>query len=416
MKRLVSIFLVFLITFSLNGCGKKEEKDKNKTTIKIATFYSEKDQGSIYKEIAKEYEKQNPDIKIELITDFSDETKINETLSQKGDVDIIGLKRTQLIEFSKSGYLHDLSKVVESGDLNNRLYKISLAYGKYNGKVYGIGDMPNTIELFYNVDMFKKYGFSEPSDFSDLINLCKKFNSKKINPITIGAMDGWTLTTLFGMITAQTSGITELTSIYDSDFKSFEKVKGINQAFDLYGKLVSQGISKDSIDINYKQSVDDFIKGKAAMLPAGSWAVNLIEKSKPAGFRYDVFEMPIKFIDNPVSMVSGTGGQILCIPSNSKNKEKAEKFLQFFFSEDAQKIITQKGYFAPLMSANVGENKLKSKIKTHLEICDDNSIMIMDNMDEKMTEHTTRVLQEILEGRVKSSEAWERILKATFKK
>lgn len=411
---LISILLV--VTQLLTGCSKGKNKDKKeKGTIKFATFYSSKEQGEIYKKIAKEYEKQNEGVKIDLITDFGDDEEVKKSLSEKGDIDILGIRRDQVIEYARSGFIIDISDFIEEKELNRKLYKVSLAYGKYNGKSYGIGDMPTTMEWFYNVDMFNKYGIKEPKSIKELKSTCSKLKSKKITPIGIGGLDGWNLMMMFGMITAQTSGISEFNSKYGSDGDSFKDIKGINQAFSIYGDIIKSCIPSNNSDINYRQSIDDFVKGKCAILPAMSNTMDVIEKAKPSAFQYGVFELPVKFIEEPVSNISASGGQVLVIPSNTKNKEQAYRFLEFLFSEDAQKITTEAGYTSSLILANSSENKVKSNLFAHLEMTDDNSIMLIDNLNPDMSEITGRVLQEIQEGRLKSSEGWKRILKFTFK-
>lgn len=417
MKKTIGIMLMGILVFSIaiSGCSnskKKEEKKSDKNTISFATFYSDDEQGAVYKEIADAFEKKEG-IKVKITTDFSDD-KIKETLSGEGGVDIIGLRREQVIEYARSGFIDDLSDFIEEKGLSQKLYNVSLAYGKYNGKTYGIGDMPVTLEWFYNIDMLKKYNLKEPENLNDLISIGKTLKNKNIIPVEVGAMDGWTLSTLFGAITSQTTGISDLTSSYGGDAKAFEDIPGMAEAFAIFSKLSGSNIPKNSIDINYRQSVDDFVNGKVAFLPAISTTANLIEQIKPTGLNYQVLETPISFVEKPVSKISASGGQVIALPANSKKSKDAKKFLEFLFSEEAQKIVTEKGYTSPLIAANNKESKIKGQIASHLEMTNDNSIFLIDNLEAKMAENTTKILQDILEGRIKGSEGWKRVLKLTF--
>ncbi|MCX7885160.1 MAG: extracellular solute-binding protein [Caloramator sp.] len=420
MKKFISIILIAILfsCFAFSGCSRssKDKKQGEKKIVKVAIMYDEKNQGAAYKEIAKEFEKNNQDTKVEIMYEFNDENKIRETIFEKGDVDIVGIKRNEVIEFSKSGQLLDITDFIDEKELGKKLYTICLSYGKYNGKNYGIGDMPMTIEWFYNSNMFNKYGLKEPEDIKQLIDLSNKLKSKKVTPISIGAMDGWTLSLLFGYISAQTTGIEEFTSNYGSDEKSYEKIPNINDAFSAFGKLTHYCIPKSSIDINYKKSIEEFVTGKSAMLPAGSWALEAVEQLKPAGFNYQVFEKPVNMAQQTVSKYSASAGQVLVIPSKSKNTETAKKFMEFLFSEDAQKIFASKGYISSLKSVNSSEDEVKRRILMHLDEAEDNSILLLDNMEPNISEAVTNVLQDIIEGRVKPQEAWDRALKTAFKK
>lgn len=415
MKRLISIFLIFTLIFGVTSCNKKgKEGEENKKTLKVAIMYPEENIGGIYKEIVKEYEKQNPDLKIELTLDLSDESKIKESLTKEDGYDIVGIKRSQLIEYAKTGLITDLTDFIDKNDLRNKLYPINLSYGTFNGKNYGIGDLPITYEWFYNKSIFNKYGIKEPANLKELIDISKKLNSKGIIPISIGAMDRWTLALLFGNITCQTTGIQSFTDNLGSEKKAFENIQGINIAFNTFDKLVKNSIKKNSVDINYMQSVDDFLKGKAAILPTISITKELIETKKPSGFEYGIFETPIQFVDNPMAKVSASGGQILTISSKSSNKDEAEKFLKFLFEQEAQKLFVEKGFISALKTANQLDTVNKRIIISHIEMTNDNSGFLIDNLDLKMADAIGIVLSDMIEGRVKLSEAWDRVLKISF--
>lgn len=417
MRKHIIFILIGILAFSIavSGCSSsknKEEKKSDKNTIKFATFYGDENQGAAYKEIAKEFQKKEK-IKVEIITDYNDE-KIKEALSQKGGVDIIGLRREQVIEYARSGFISDLSDFIDEKELSKKLYKISLAYGKYNGKTYGVGDMPVTLEWFYNADMLKKYNLKEPETLDELISIGKTLKNKNKIPVEVGAMDGWTLSILLGGITSQTVNMSELTANFGADGEAYKAIEGMDEAFTLFGKLSTNLIPKNSVDINYRQSVEDFVNGKVAFLPAISTTTNLIDDIKPAGLNYGVLETPVKFVEEPAARVSASAGQVIAIPSNSKKRKDAEKFLEFLFSEEAQKIVTEKGYTSPLMSANISENKIKGKIADHLEMTNDNSPFLIDSLESGMAENTTKILSDVLEGRVKGSDAWKRIIRLTF--
>lgn len=415
-KSMVWILIgMMMLSITISGCSSskdKSDKKSDKNSIKFATFYSNDEQGAVYKEIADAFEKKEG-IKVEIITDYSDD-KIKEALSKNGGVDIIGLRRDQVIEYSKSGFITDLSDFVDEKGLSGKLYNISLAYGKYNGKTYGIGDMPITLEWFYNVDMLEKYNLKEPKNLDDLISLGKTLKNKNKIPVEVGAMDGWTLAVLLGTITSQAAEMSELTSSYGGDAEAFENITGMKESFNLFGKLTANLIPKNSVDINYRQSVDDFVNGKVAFLPAISTTANLIEKIKPSGLNYKVLEIPINFVEQPISKISASAGQVVALPSNSKKKKDSEKFLEFLFSEEGQKIVTDKGYTSPLIAANSKESKIKGQIAAHLEMTNDNSIFIVDNLEAKMAENMTKILGDILEGRVKGVDGWKRIIRLTF--
>ena len=417
MKRVVVVLLLFimLITPLMNGCSKVNKKDENKKIIKFYTMYPMNEQGKIYSDIIKKYEKSNPEVKIEIQEITNDENKLKQMVSN-GDIDLAGIKRNQLIEYAKSGYLIDLTDFIETNELKDRLYKIAFAYGKYNGKTYGIGDSPIAMEIYYNKDIFDKCGITnEPTNLGEFTSTCSKLKNGGIAPFEIGALDTWTLLLYYGTITSQTTGAKVFTDLYGSDSKSMSNINGLNDAFSIYNSVCSKCLPKDCIDINYKQCVTDFVNGKTAMIPGGTFTSKLIDEMKHSNFNYDVIKEPIKYVDEPISSVSASAGEVFVIPSNSKNAEDAKKFLKYIFSEEAQNIYTSNGYVSSLKTANKSKNGVEKVLLEHIEKADENSIAFMDNLEPKVAENAGRILQELFEGNIRPSEAWKKILKLSSK-
>lgn len=418
MRRITYILVVLILAASLcSGCTKsKEDKtsENNTANIKIAIFYSEDEQGEIYKSLAKAYMEANPGSKVEVVYDYSDRNEISNALSSDGGIDVIGITRSQLIEYSKSGYLTDITSLSNEMDYENTLYPICLSYGSYNGKLYGIGDMPMTMEWFYNKDIFEKYNLSEPKNFDDLKTICKTLKAKGVIPISLGGMDGWTTTLLLGTITAQAAGSSDLTSNYGSDKKAFSSIEGIYDSFDFLGELFSSCIDNDCGKINYIQSVKDFVNGDAAILPALSTAKGTIDEMKSKGFNYGVFSNGVVFLDDYESKYSASAGQVLAIPKNSSNQEEAVNFIKFIFSEEGQKCFTDNKILAALKSANDEDNDTVKAILSHLEATNDDSIMFYDNISPDMLSKADSVLANVADGIVSAGDAWDKILTLTF--
>lgn len=416
MYKKISLLVIFLLLFDMfTSCTKVKNNNQSNVTIKFATFFSEDDDElTVYKNIAKEYEKKNKGVKVQVMPSQSSDD-IVKSLTQSSDFDLIGLKRTQFIDYAKSGYLAEITQSENIKNIIPKMFNICLNYGTYNGKIYGIGDMPMCFEWIYNADMFKKYGIAEPSNLNDFIEICKKLKSNGAVPLEIGALDSWVPTMIFGSITSQKADMKSIISSYGADSKAYENISGINESFNIYGKIAENCISQSNSNVNYKQSVDDFVKGKCAMISGGSWTIKQINSLKQSNFNYQVFENPVKMVDSPISTVSASGGQIIAMASNSKRQKECEKFLEYLFSSDAQKQFVDKGYISPIKDINNQGDPIQKRIVKHLSEANESSVMIVDSLKPDMAENLGRVLADILEGRVKPSEGWSRVIKQTFK-
>jgi len=412
--RKFALYISMLISMILilTSCGNnKIDRDNNQDeniTLSFSTFYEEGAEADAYKEIIEAYEAAHKNVKIKFIPGATNyDENIKNSLSQGKGPDIIGLQRSNMLYYVNEGYIKDISELIESGGFRDKYFGVSTGYGKYNGKYYGIGDMPRPILWYYNIDMFKKAGVEEPKNLEELISVCNKLKKYTKFPIMIGAKDPWVVNTVFGMITAQTVDTNSLSKAFSlSNKQELISLQGISDAVDILGKLVKQGaINDDVLDYDYAASVDAFVKGNAAILPMGSWAEERIEEVKPKEFNYKAFDNELLFVENPKSKYSATAVQVITINAKSKYIKQCEEFIKYLFSEEAQKIFAEKNGTSSLKSANS-----KGQLAKYLEATDENSTMYIDNVNSKVMDVTSKRLQQLIKGKIKSSEVWKLII------
>jgi ABC-type glycerol-3-phosphate transport system substrate-binding protein len=320
MKKInIIVITIFFLCFTLSSCSSGSDNEKKSTgpvTITFSTFLEDGSQADAYRDIIKKFEESNSGIKVDLqsgANGYND--KIKNSLEKGNGPDIIGLQRSSMLDYIKQGSLKDLTSWVESSGLKEKLYGVCTGYGKSASKYYGIGDLPYTVEWFYNTDMFKKAKINQPQNLDDLISVCSKLQKYSQSPLALGAKNPWALDIFFGMITSQTVDTGELSGAYLSGSKdSYANLKGMDDAMNIFSKLTNPwSVYKNSLDNDYSNSIDDFVKGKAAILPMGSWAVDKINDVKPKSFKYGVFENPVKFSQTPNSLYSATAIQVITV-------------------------------------------------------------------------------------------------------
>lgn len=419
-KKAIYISILVFVVLLFSSCGntgtdKEDRKNKNvPVTLNFTTFYEEGAQADAYKKIIESYQAKNNNVKVNLTAgavNYDENTK--NSLSQGKGPDIIGLQRSRMIEYINQGHIRDISGIVGAAGFKDKYYGVSIGYGRYNNKYYGIGDMPNPTLWYYNLDLFKKAGVSEPKDLTELINACNKLKKFTQYPIIIGAKDPWAINTFFGIISAQAIDTNTLSKVFAAnDKQGLLNLQGANSAVDIFNQLIKSGaLNKNVVDYDYAASVDAFVKGKAAILPMGSWAAEKIEKLKPKGFNYKSFENPVLMAQNANSKYSATAVQVIAINSKSKYPKQSEEFLKYLFSEEAQKIFAEVNGISSLKSANSNvSSQSKAQLLKHLESTDENSTMYVDNIPNKAAEIISQRLQQLIEGKAKPSEVWNLII------
>lgn len=419
MKRLnIYVSLLIIAAIFLTSCGGNSKKDDNtkkeNVTLVFTTFYEEGAQAEGYKEIISAFESSHPNIKINFQAGGTNyDEKISTAMQTGKGPDIIGLQRQNMISYAQKGDLKDISSWVQSQGLRDKYYGVATGYGKFDNKYYGLGDLPETVEWFYNPNLFKKAGVKEPSDLNGLISICSKLKKYTQTPIVIGAKDDWALDTFFGLITGQTINIQDLSKAYSLNTSdSLKSLSGAGTAVNIFEQLVESGaINKKLSNYSYADAVNAFVNGKAAILPMGSWAVDKIEKEKPKSFNYNVFSTPVQLTASPASKISATAVQVITVNSKTKHEKEAMEFMTYLFSSDAQKIFAQKDGASGMKSANVAsQNSIKQSIFSHLDMTDENSTMYIDNISSRMMNSTGDDLVKLMTGKLQPNAVWNLIV------
>jgi ABC-type glycerol-3-phosphate transport system substrate-binding protein len=156
----------------------------------ITTFY------------AKELEKCNGVDNIRVNTQLLDSGSAKEqarlALSGQGTspYEIVHVDDAMLTEFAAQGKIQPLDEFIakykdqyDLGDISDALYKL----GTYDGKIYGVPIVANTMHYFYNTETFEKLGLQVPDTWDDVIASCGKLKEADDAelPFTFNLHAGW---------------------------------------------------------------------------------------------------------------------------------------------------------------------------------------------------------------------------------
>ena len=101
---------------------------------------------------------------------------------------------------------------------------------------------------------------------------------------------------------------------------------------------------------------------------------------------------------------------LLCVPLNAKNGDNANAFIKYIYSDEVQARIVQKGIISGNKIANNKVTGIGKIMVQHMYKANDNSILILYNLPEKIKNNVVLAIKKILDGGYSSKE-WEEILK-----
>ncbi|WP_029135570.1 extracellular solute-binding protein [Nakamurella lactea] len=295
-----------------------------------------------YEKIFATYTASHPGVKITVKTFKSTEynTILATGLAGSDGPDIAQVRSYgQLQPTIESGSLVPLDGKVDLTGWDENVIKS--AEGKKDGKLYSVPLAVQTLQMFYNKDLFSSAGIEAPpttwAEFTDDIS---KLAAKGVTPIAVGAKDGWTLpivhqvlaTPRFGGTAFETAVLDGSKTFTDKDFvASLDVVNGLKDAF---GKNVT--------GVAYTDAQSLFTNGGAAMFPGGSFELGFFSNQNP-DLKMGVFQVPAPDgspSDTPVT--PGYADGAFGLSTKSKNSEAGLELLKWMATKDfGQQVVDE---------------------------------------------------------------------------
>lgn len=252
------------------------------------------------------------------------------------------------------GFAADLTDALNEGGWKDTF--IDAAWSPSAGTMVGdrIYMIPTALDVttvvWYNVDIFKEYGLSEPTTWQGLLDITKTLADAGETPFIFGNQELWPLGNWAGHITAQVVS----PEAFDAAFslrEPFDQPEFV-KAFEQFKQLADlHAFNQDMASLGADPAMDAFFQGFAVMHPIGSWLVSTALETAPADFHYDAFNTP------PAEGASGSPDSIIGlstgweINASTKHFDEAVAFMRFFTDEQNQVGWAEGGSFSPVDGA-----------------------------------------------------------------
>jgi len=164
-------------------------------TLSILTKFGLQQLSPYFVNVAKEYEKLHPGVKIELIQESDDSVKgKTKTLVASNSLPDIYFSWTGSWgeNFVRGNRAVDLTKVVgPDTPWGKTLSPAAVKAFEYNGKLYGIPLYLDAKFMGYNKPAFEKAGVGVPATFEKLLEACDALRKGGTTPISLGNKEAW---------------------------------------------------------------------------------------------------------------------------------------------------------------------------------------------------------------------------------
>lgn len=365
--------------------------------------------------INAEFTKKFPNIKIkfEPIKNTEYDTALKTSLETGVAADIVILRSydggRQIFD---SGYLLALNNLVPNIKADFTQNSVA-TWATEDGTIYGVPYFGSITGVWYNKEIFDKYGLKEPETWGEFLEISAKLKKAGETVLAHGTMDQWVLTeTLLctlgpnfygGEKTRQQLIKKEIKYTDPRIIKAYEKMKELIPYF-------PEGYQ----GIDYVTMQQMFLNGQAAMWIAGSWELGIIRDS---GLDAGWFAPPVDKKGDR-TQYPFYADLALGINKNTKHKQEAVEFLKWVASAQHASLLANElpGMFPPL--------KIKFDIKDPLalEIVQIAQRSDVDTTGQLMWEKLSRqepsgetlqleVMQKFLNGTMSAAQAVEYVQK-----
>lgn len=347
---MLAMIVTMLLLTACNGDSSKQSSGKEDVvTIKLFSSHGQFNRGKFGEQQLKEFEKANPNIKIELTSAHGNQW--NDTflaLASSGDLPDVFMPTNTftLADLIHNKWVQPYNGLVSEQSISQfdkNVFAEGINVSK--GKIYSfprVDQMSGNVQL-YHKDIMEKNGLDPkqpPQTWNQLLDMSKKVTDKKngVYGLVLPLKEdyGWKLAV---MSLAQSLQPTLDISGFDYQKGQYDfNSPAIIQAFEFVLKLRDEGvIHPNSPTLSLLDAQGLFANKKAAFNFNGQHIVRVNEKELGAPKNYNVSSIPVAKEGQKSRQLGIHAGVNAFISSNTKHPKEAAKLIEFLGSKDYYK-------------------------------------------------------------------------------
>ncbi|WP_171146209.1 extracellular solute-binding protein [Streptomyces sp. S3(2020)] len=347
-RRVMATAVALTGALLLASCGDSDSgSSEDGKTLKLWHYEAPNSaMGQAWDEAVKEFKAKHPGVKVEF------EAKGFEQIQKTAPMVLNSSDAPDVMEYnkgnatagllSKQGLLTDLTQEATTRGWDKKLSASVRTTSVYDtngvmgsGKWYGVPNYAEYTMVFYNKDLFAKYGIAEPKTFDELTAAMDTFVRNKVTPLANAGAEYIAQQYLYQLA---------LSKADRAWVDSYELYKGRTDFHDTawtyaagtFADWVKKGyIAKTSSGAKAEDAGVSFLQGKSPILFSGSWWYGrFVDEAK---FDWGTFLWP----DSNLTL--GSGGNLWVVPKGAKNKKLAYDFIDITMSKKIQNLLGNKG-------------------------------------------------------------------------
>jgi multiple sugar transport system substrate-binding protein len=318
------LLLVLACPLALIGCG--EPEDGGPVTL---DFWAMGREGEVVQELTREFERQNPDIRVRVqqIPWSAAHEKLLTAYAGDAMPDVFQLGSTWVPEFVALDAIIPLDDRIEAspGLARQDFFAGIVETDEIEGRLYGVPWYVDTRLLFYRKDILARAGYPEAprswAEWRDAMARIKRAVGPQADAILLPGNE-WAPV----VILALQQGAELLKG--DAECGNFSG-PGFRKALAFYLSMFRDGFASPAASAEIANLYQEFANGRFSMYISGPWNLGEFAERLPVALQDAWWTAPMPAPDGDWPGVSLAGGASLAIHHGSAHKEAAWKLVEF---------------------------------------------------------------------------------------
>ena len=343
MKKLLCLLLCLTMGVV---CFANGQQDSN-GPVTLEMMYWDNVQKPVIDEAIKQFEAENPNIKIKtsVVPWAQYWDKLRTSVVAGTTPDVFWMNVPNFPKYASNNALLDLQEFIDRDGVETSVYPSALLE-KYsqNGRIHVIPEQFDTIALAYNKGMFDKAGLDYPNEtwtWTDMRKAAQKLTKETADGIQYGFVTSWDNQNGYYNFMVMNGGNIIHYDTMKSGFDDQGSIEGIQYLYDLIYKY--ECAPTGNIIAEYSNPNDIFYVGRCAMFTLGSWSVPQCVDALGDDFQI----APLPKSDSTGERKSIIHGLGWAGYANTKHKEATWKFLKFITSSEFNSSLASSGITIP---------------------------------------------------------------------
>jgi raffinose/stachyose/melibiose transport system substrate-binding protein len=307
-------------------------------------------QNKLVRQIIDQYQKEHPNVTIkeEVLDNEQYKNKLR-LLSATNELPDVGITWAAgfMEPYVKGGLFAPIDDIKDGAQLKDKFVAGTTEAYAIDGKTYALPIELNISPIYYNKAMFEKYNLQVPATYEEFKQVVKTLEDNGIAPIALGNKDRWTGSLWYMYLAERIAGNDTLKQAIDGS-GSFNNPDLIQAASEIQTLVDMDGFNKDFNGLSNDEGKAEFTGEKAAMYLMGSWDLPNFTTNPdiPQEFKDKVGFFKFPTVENGKGDINswvGGPGVGLFVAENSRVKEEAKAFVEYFVSQWGEDSVTAAG-------------------------------------------------------------------------